>query len=338
MSDKVAAACGRLTMSLIHKAAEILRSGGLVAFPTETVYGLGADATHAAAVRKIFAVKGRPVTNPLIVHVADAEVARRYVRDWPAAAERLAGAFWPGPLTLVLPKQAAIVDEVTAGRDTVALRVPDHPLTLQLLQAFDGPLAGPSANRSTRLSPTTAQHVRDELGERIDLILDGGECHVGIESTVVDLCGDTPVILRPGGVSRQQLESLIGSVNVFEGHVSRDSPAASPGQHEIHYAPASPAFWFDAGDQENIETFLQKRDPDHIAVVSLSPVAGIAAERQIQLPGDPTAYARRLYAALREVDRMRCVAILIEMPPDEPDWTAVRDRLRRASRPLAQEI
>src|SRR4051812_1359954 len=182
----------------IRRAAQVLRSGGLVAFPTETVYGLGADATNADAVAKIFAAKGRPSTNPLIVHVADAATARRYATDWPVAASRLAERFWPGPLTLVLPKAMSIVSAVTAGLGTVGLRVPNHPLALQLLQDFSGPVAAPSANRSNRVSPTTAQHVRDELGDSVDVILDGGPCAVGIESTVIDLTtAPRPTLLRP---------------------------------------------------------------------------------------------------------------------------------------------
>src|SRR5947207_9629696 len=184
----------------IGKAVEILRAGGLVAFPTETVYGLGADATNAEAVAKIFAAKGRPATNPLIVHVADVDTARRFAASWPLAASHLAEQFWPGPLTLVLPRSPAIVPAVSAGLRTVGLRVPNHPLALQLLQQFGGPVAAPSANRSNRVSPTTAQHVRDELGDAVDLVLDGGPCAVGIESTVLDLTGDRPAILRPGGV------------------------------------------------------------------------------------------------------------------------------------------
>src|SRR4051812_42279543 len=202
---------------MIEEAAQLLRSGKLAAFPTETVYGLGADATNAAAVRKIFAAKGRPATNPLIVHVSGVDVAKRYAAHWPDTARRLGERFWPGPLTIVVPKVASIVSDVTPGRKTVALRVPDHPLALELLRAFDGPVAAPSANRSTRVSPTTAQHVRDELGDRVDLILDGGPCKVGIESTVLDVSTDTPTILRPGGLSREAIEEVIGPVALFSG-------------------------------------------------------------------------------------------------------------------------
>src|SRR6185437_5916133 len=183
-------------MNDIERAAGILRAGGLVAFPTDTVYGLGADATNAAAVTKIFAVKGRPGTNPLICHVADESMARRYATTWPAAASRLAARFWPGPLTIVVPRAPSIVSGVTAGLNSVGLRAPDHKLTLELIRLFDGPVAGPSANRSNYVSPTTAQHVRDEFGDAIDMILDGGPCDVGIESTVLDLSGEQPTLLR----------------------------------------------------------------------------------------------------------------------------------------------
>ena len=187
--------------------------------------------------RKIFAAKGRPNTNPLIVHVPDAAVSRRYARQWPQAAQDLAERFWPGPLTLVLRKVAAIVDEVSAGLDTVGLRVPDHPLALQLLRAFDGPIAAPSANRSNRVSPTTADHVRGELGDRVDLILDGGPCQVGIESTVLDLSGRTPMILRPGAITRQQIERIIGPVEMIATNLRESESARSPGQQAIHYSP-----------------------------------------------------------------------------------------------------
>ena len=187
-------------VNAIVRAAAIVRSGGLVAFPTETAYGLGADATNADAVAKIFTVKGRPPTNPLICHIADEEMAKRYATIWPLAASRIAQRFWPGPITIVVPKQPTIVDSVTAGLPTVGLRAPAHELTLQLIRVFDGPIAGPSANRSNHVSPTTAQHVRDEFADAIDMILDGGPCEVGIESTVLDLSTPRPTILRPGAI------------------------------------------------------------------------------------------------------------------------------------------
>jgi L-threonylcarbamoyladenylate synthase len=245
-------------MSEITLAVEILNKGGLVAFPTETVYGLGADATKADAVRRIFAAKGRPSTNPLICHVADASIARRYARSWPDAASRIVARFWPGPISIVLPKTDAIVSEATAGRETVALRAPNHPLAMELLRAFDGPIAAPSANKSNHVSPTAAEHVRDELGDAVDLILDGGACAVGIESTVLDLSGDHPVILRPGGISRAQIEEVIGPVEVFRGSVDRAMSAMSPGQQEKHYAPRAVAYRFDSSRRDDIDPLAER--------------------------------------------------------------------------------
>jgi L-threonylcarbamoyladenylate synthase len=296
--------------STIIRAAAVLRSGGLVAFPTETVYGLGANATHAAAVRKIFTAKGRPSTNPLICHVPDAVMAQRYARTWPPAASQLADAFWPGPLTLVLPKTADIPHDVTAGRDTVALRAPSHALTLMLLRILDLPIAGPSANKSSHVSPTTAQHVRDELGGEVDMILDGGPCDVGIESTVLDLSSSRPAILRPGGVTREQIETIIGPVDLFTGAIDPAIAAASPGQHEKHYAPRTPAYRFDPNDRARVSGAI------------------------LDLDADADAYARLFYARLRELDQSGAPAIHIEMPPDTPQWMAVRDRIIRATRPL----
>ena len=298
----------------IVRAAAILRSGGLVAFPTETVYGLGADATNADAVRKVFAVKGRPSTNPLICHVPDADVAQRYAREWPPGAAQLAAAFWPGPLTLVLSKTDDIPHDVTAGRDTVALRAPNHALTLMLLRILDRPLAGPSANESSHVSPTTAQHVRDELGDKVDMILDGGPCDVGIESTVLDLTGSHPTVLRPGGVRREQIEALIGPVDVFAGAVAPAVAAASPGQHEKHYAPRTPAYRFESADRARVNGAI------------------------LELSDDAAVYARRFYARLRELDESGVSAIYIEMPPDAPEWTAVRDRILRATQPLPLQM
>ena len=329
----------------IGPAVDVLRRGGLVAFPTETVYGLGADATNPVAVRRIFAAKGRPGTNPLIAHVADERVARRYAAAWPEAAGRLAARFWPGPLTLVLPKGPAIADEVTAGLATVGLRVPDHPLALELLKAFDGPVAAPSANRSNHVSPTTAQHVRDDLGNAVDLVVDGGPCAVGIESTVLDLTGPVPRILRPGGVSREQIEQVVGPVEAAAGGVAPVAlPAASPGQHAVHYAPTTPAFRFDPGQWPDVVRAIEASPAGSTAVL----FAGGRGRYRKQWPGpkgqrtfntselrhDPASYAQQLYSTLRGLDAMGLRAIYVEMPPDRPEWAAVRDRLRRATRVL----
>ena len=317
----------------IADAARILRRGGLVAFPTETVYGLGADATSAPAVAKIFAAKGRPATNPLIVHVADIETAKRYAADWSDAAQTLAAVWWPGPLTLVVPKRPEIVDAATAGRPTVALRVPDHPLALELLRAFGGPVAAPSANKSSHVSPTTVDHVREELGDAVDLVLDGGPCRVGIESTVVDLTGERPVILRPGGVPRRKVEAIVGPVEVFGGSVDPGHPSASPGQHARHYAPRTPAVRFETPQRGLIQIDAPDGSPNGLMCVS--PLPGLKKwERIVAMPGVPEAYAQHFYAVLRELDGMGLHTIHIEMPPDRPEWEAVRDRIVRATQPL----
>ena len=299
-------------MKAIIRAASILRAGGLAAFPTETVYGLGADATNARAVERIFKVKGRPATNPLICHVADEAMARSYTTSWPPAASRIADRFWPGPITLVLPKTPDIVPAATAGLDTVGLRAPAHELTLQLIRVLDKPLAGPSANRSNHVSPTTADHVRDELGDDIDMILAGGPCAVGIESTVLDLTGATPAILRPGGISREEIESVIGSVEMKNAVAEASTPAVAPGQQAVHYAPRAPAFRFDGSDASRL--------PQNASIVPLT--------------ADPVEYARAFYATLRDLDAQNPPAIYIEMPADDPAWAAVRDRILRATKPL----
>jgi L-threonylcarbamoyladenylate synthase len=321
--------------SMISRAADLLRSGRLIAFPTETVYGLGADATNPQAVGKIFSAKGRPATNPLIVHVSGAEVARRYAKQWPQTAQKLAEAFWPGALTLVLPKVDVIVPEVTAGLTSVGLRVPDHRLALALLRRFDGPVAAPSANRANRVSPTTAEHVRSELGDTVDLILDGGPCHVGIESTVLDLTSDPATILRPGGVSREQIEKIVGPVRV-RSKIVEAQPAASPGLGSVHYAPNARAWRFTL-DQADLALNLSKSSHSWAAILltaELVPVFRAHFGRINLMPGDPNEYARRFYSALREADQPPVSDIVIELPPDDARWTAVRDRLGRATRPL----
>jgi L-threonylcarbamoyladenylate synthase len=331
-------------VSEIERAVEILRAGGLVGFPTETVYGLGADATNAKAIKRIFEAKGRPSTNPLICHVADAEVARKYAREWPEVAQRLADAFWPGPLTLVLEKNPIIVNDVTAGLSTVGLRAPDHALTLVLLRQFNGAIAGPSANRSNHVSPTTAAHVREELGDRVDLILDGGPCRVGIESTVLDLTQRVPRILRPGGVSKEQIEAVIGAVEIKSATLDATEAAMSPGQMARHYSPRKPAYRFEREDRERV---LQQFEADPTARFSVllidATVRGVmfrADEERLgpgwkfTLPADAAAYARNLYATLRLMDEGDADAIYVEMPPDEPEWAAVRDRLVRATKSL----
>lgn len=345
-------------------AAAALKAGKLVAFPTETVYGLGADATNPVACRRVFEAKGRPGTNPLIVHVADIATAKNYVAagtaGWSLAAQRLAERFWPGPLTLVLPKHPSIARDVTAGRDTVAIRVPDHPLALAMLRAFGGPVAAPSANRSTRVSPTTAEHVRQELGDRIDLILDGGACPVGIESTVLDLTTfPKPTLLRPGQVSLAQIEPIVGPVEFVSQRVHKEASAApSPGLSALHYAPTTPAYRFErelypkvvarlggSGNAEEDEAEYPEGTPlppgasSQAATILLLSKAAIPSPHDVvAMPTVPEAYARVLYATLRSVDVGGYSGIFIELPPDTPEWLAVRDRLTRATRPLSDVV
>lgn len=309
----------------IDKAVAILRAGGLVAFPTETVYGLGADAGNPEAVRKIFAAKGRPAEHPLIVHLASAKHLSEWAIEIPASAYELAAAFWPGPLTIILKRARRVPDAVTGGQATVGLRVPAHPLALRLLRAFKGGLAAPSANRFGRLSPTTAEHVRQELGERVDLILDGGPCPVGLESTIVDLSSGRPRLLRPGGVTVAQLSEVLGVVPELGG---RDAPRAS-GTMKSHYAPHTPARLLGLGD---IIGLSQGAASARLAVLAYHPQpVGLASVVWRTLPAEPAAYGRRLYAALRELDALGCDELLIEAVPDEPAWLAVADRLRRAT-------
>jgi L-threonylcarbamoyladenylate synthase len=292
--------------SEIARAAEIIRAGGLVAFPTETVYGLGANALNPAAVDRIYAAKGRPPTSPLIVHVGSVEVARQLAGSWAAIAQQLAAQFWPGPLTLVVPKHTAIPERVTAGLNTVGLRLPAHPVAQALLRAAGLPLAAPSANRFGQLSPTTAEHVRDGLGDSVDLILDGGPTDVGIESTVLSVADpEHPALLRPGAVKQSEIEDLIGPVEVVQ---SAAGAHPSPGMHERHYSPRTPLILLEPG---------QSRPKGR----------GIVAE----LPVDPGAFAARLYAVLHELDAQCWDYIAVELPPVGDDWAAVHDRLRRAA-------
>lgn len=316
----------------IAAAAEVIRSGGLVAFPTETVYGLGANALDAQAVRRIFEAKGRPDNNPLIAHVPDALVARELVAEWPERAALLAERFWPGPLTLVLPRRSIVPDLVTAGLPAVAVRVPAHPVALALLRAAALPIAAPSANRFTELSPTTADHVSRSLGEQVDVILDGGPTTVGIESTVLDLTGSTPRLLRPGMVTLAELEHTVGAI-APPPLVTPTSARLSPGMHERHYAPRASLVLVSPADVER-EAARSGGMPVGALVLSdlLWPV-----QHPVRMPNDPAAYASRLYAALHSLDDLGCHMILVERPPDAPAWLGVMDRLRRAAVPDGAE-
>lgn len=312
------------TQDALDAAVEALRRGDVIGLPTETVYGLAADANNADAVRRIFAIKGRPADHPLIVHIADADELSRWAIDIPTTAHRLADAFWPGPLTLILRKQPSVPDVVTGGQDTVGLRCPAHPLARELLRRFGGGLAAPSANRFGRISPTSAQHVRDEFGDAVPLVLDGGDSDVGIESTIVDLSGETAHILRPGGISREQIAQVIGPVAIGS---HAHSPRAS-GTLEAHYAPRTPMLLL-ARDALEREAGQQRTFGKRVGAL----VVGALPEGSdgLVLPDDARAYAHGLYAALRSLDARGDNLLLVERPPEADAWIAVHDRLRRSA-------
>ncbi len=324
--------------AVVERAAEVIRRGGLVAFPTETVYGLGANALDPAAIERIFLAKGRPSNNPLIVHVADAAGARELVREWPENAERLASAFWPGPLTLVLPKRANVPDAVTAGLPAVGVRVPAHPVALALLRAARVPIAAPSANRSTELSPVSARHVERSLGERVDLILDGGATHIGIESTVVDLTSARPRVLRPGTIRAEQLAEIVGTIDESRPErPAEDAPRLAPGQMDRHYAPRARLVLANENDESVRDLCRSSRARGEIVgVVSLGGLdldGDLEADVAVRLPRDPDACAARLYATLHACDDEGCALVVFERPPSDPAWRAVLDRLERAATP-----
>jgi L-threonylcarbamoyladenylate synthase len=305
-----------------------------VAFPTETVYGLGANALDPVAVARIYEAKGRPSYNPLIVHLPDAAAARQLVTHWPREAEELARRWWPGPLTLVLPKGPQIPVEVTAGLATVALRVPAHPVAQALLERTGLPLAAPSANRSGEVSPTTALHVARSLGERVPLILDAGATTVGIESTVVDLSGARPVLLRPGMISREALTEVLGPVELARSLRSPDAARPGPGMLERHYAPRAPLVLYrDAAEPAVREALATAAASGGLSGALCWSGAMIAADLVERLPAEPEAYARGLYGALHRMDDRAATLILVEQPPAGSAWDAIRDRLGRAARP-----
>ena len=304
----------------IQKAAEIIRSGGLVVFPTETVYGLGANALDAAAVAKIFALKGRPATSPLIVHVGSIAQAQALAAEWPEEAERLAREHWPGPLTIVVAKKKFVPDEVTAGLPTVGLRMPRHDVALELLRVAGVPIAAPSANRFTQLSPTTAEHVRAAFGEETPFLLEGGACEVGLESTVVAVTAQGLEVLRPGMIAVKgkllEVKKSAEEITPVAGGAHR-----SPGLHEKHYSPRTPVVLVRRGHlpREGKGGYLWL---DYNA----------AAIKRRRMPERPEEYAAELYAALHEMDHAELDWIAVELPPDLPEWAAVRDRLQRATR------
>jgi L-threonylcarbamoyladenylate synthase len=317
----------RATQQELEAAVSALRNGDLVAFPTETVYGLGANARDPAALRKIFEVKGRPADHPLILHIDSARFLARWVASVPPEAEKLAQAFWPGPLTLVMYRSEDASDVLTGGQDTVAIRIPSHPMAQQLLTAFGGGIAAPSANRFGRVSPTRPEHVREELGDAVAIVMDGGECTIGVESTIVSLVGPKPRLLRPGSITQAQIEAVIGPIEV-----GADATAPRvPGSTAQHYSPATAVAIVPSTLLESrIDTLL--RDGRRVAVLAQRPprkaqtgVTWINAGRRLDV------YQRDLYANLRLLDKAGADLILVEEVPQKPEWVAVQDRLARCA-------
>ena len=331
---------------VIRRAADVIRAGGLVAFPTETVYGLGANGLDAAAVARIFEAKGRPATNPVILHVTEGvEIPPRLLHarptlspasgvlnvaaNWPEPAEKLAARFWPGPLTLVVPKATQVPEIVTAGGSTVAVRCPNHPVALALIRAAGVPIAAPSANRSTELSPTRAEHVLKSLNGRIDLLLDGGPSSGGIESTVVDATGEFPRVLRPGLISVPMLEEVCGRVEIG---ANDEGVSRSPGRMAKHYSPQTPVVV--ARSTKHAFHFLSEGEETGLRVL----IVGFGVPRDPTptyrvMAFEPERYAADLYSVLHEIDGAGWDRIVIELPPDTPEWAGVRDRLTRAAAP-----
>lgn len=315
----------------VERAAGLLKSGQVVALPTETVYGLAANAFDPAAISRIYEAKSRPATNPLIVHVASGDLAAECVSGWPVAADQLAAAFWPGPLTLVVPKSDKVPSNVTAGGATVALRWPSHPFIQAVIRACGFPLAAPSANRANHISPTTAQHVLSQLGDRIPLVVDGGPCQVGIESTVVDVTVKPARLLRPGMIHEESLAAVLGEIQTS--HRS-DEILRSPGQFQKHYAPKAPLIvrsWKSAAEFRAIVEALDCA-PDRIQVLAHDRIPQDPGAIQVSvIPHEPDAYARAMYAEWHRCDERGAGVILVEAVPSGGVWRAIADRLRRAA-------
>jgi len=312
---------------MIGEAVSILQAGGLVAFPTETVYGLGADARNREAVERIFAAKGRPADHPLIVHLCDAKEMSKWAQDIPEAAWQLAEVFWPGPLTLILRRQPNVPDAVTGGLDTVALRVPNHPVALGLLRAFGGGIAAPSANCYGRVSPTSAEDVREELKDSVDLVLDGGRCSIGIESTIVDLSTSTPKILRPGKITEEELYRVLGSSLAMPSKTHQSYPGSKPS----HYAPRARvilASWDDV--QQRLEEWQQRAKRVGLLASHLPNVLPTNVT-WLRLTQDIDEQAHELYHFLRQADYLGLEVLVVVMPADVGIGHAIRDRLRRAA-------
>ena len=315
--------------SAIEYAATLLQQGRLVAFPTETVYGLGADASNPDAVRRIFAAKGRPADHPLIVHIADTAGLNDWAQNVPDTAQELAACFWPGPLAIILKKKPQVPQAVTGGQHTIALRMPNHPVALKLLQAFGGGIAAPSANRFCRISPTLASHVAEELGDVVDLILDGGSCQVGVESTIVDLSGDQPLLLRPGQISQFEIEKVLRT-KLFS---SQQTSNRASGMMAVHYAPVTVALLCPT---DRLQEMIEQLTAQGKKLGILAYLQHIPVNRQthvIEMPKQADEYAQTLYASLRELDRLKLDIILVEQPPDTERWLAINNRLSKATLP-----
>lgn len=309
----------------IAAAVDVLRAGDVIGLPTETVYGLAGDASNPNAIARIYAIKGRPAAHPVIVHLAHSTCLERWAREVPAAARALSAAFWPGPLTLVLPRQPWVLPSITGGQDTVALRVPAHPVALAVLRALDGGLAAPSANRYGRVSPTTAAHVRDDLGSEVRMVLDGGPSVVGLESTIVACLHGEVTLLRPGRITAPEIEAIAGPLAV-----AQPSAPRVPGSVVSHYAPQTPVDvvpWPLVDDTVAWHEAAGRR----VAVLSPRPVPSSSAAGWLEAAATPEAYGRTLYAQLRALDRAGADVIVVSAPPDGPEWAAVRDRLTRAA-------
>jgi L-threonylcarbamoyladenylate synthase len=330
------------TADAIKRAADLLRQGRLVAFPTETVYGLGADASNPDAVAGIFNAKGRPADHPLIVHIASIDNLYDWASIVPEAALKLAHRFWPGPLAMILNKKPEVPLAVTGGQQTVGLRMPNHPVALALLKSFGGGIAAPSANRFCRISPTQAIHVSEELGDAVDMILDGGACQVGVESTIVDLSGSQPRLLRPGHITREELEEVLQTELILPSiaapKAEMDEEIRAPGMMAVHYAPTTPAMRCPA---ELLPAIIQQLLDEGKRIGLLAYRLGIEETGRLhvlRLPEQPADYAQSLYAALRGLDNLQLDAILVEMPPQTEPWRAVNDRLNKATVPHSRSV
>jgi L-threonylcarbamoyladenylate synthase len=324
----------RATPLELDAAVQALRAGELVAFPTETVYGLGANAQHAAAVKKIFEIKGRPASHPLIVHLDSVRFLHRWAREVPPPALRLAERFWPGPLTLVLPRAPNVLDLVTGGQDSVAVRVPSHPMAQQLLHAFGGGIAAPSANRYGHVSPTRAEHVREEFGDAVRIVLDGGECQVGLESTIVSCLGEELQLLRPGQISLAQLRQAAGAPVAEPGAAHEAGAGAAPrvpGSSVAHYAPRTPLRLVSDGQIERLAGELARGGKRVGVLAQRSPLGAFRHVTWVNAGTRPDNYAHDLYANLRTLDKAGATCLLVQEVPADARWDAVRDRLARAA-------